>query len=307
MLTNFFKRSKPIQFLLVGIYMSVFFIIANFFNSSENLSTLEILKNIGFLIVYLASMSIINFLVKRSGVTKKNTFTIILFAVFTLSFFPVLRANYSLLSAFFLLLGLRRIINLKTGINYPQKIFDATLWISIASLFYFPCVCFLILPYLGILFYTPEKLKYWLIPIVALFTVVILNFSFQLLVDDQISISKYIFSPNYDFDLYRKNSILFPLSVLLAFSFWVLFNYFKRIQNSIKRQKKGLYLILFTWIISIFIIVISPTKTGGELIFYSIPVSIMGASYFEQKGEKWLKEILLLTLVLITFIIPFLI
>lgn len=307
MLTNFFKRSKPIQFLLVGVYMSVFFIIANFFNTKVSFSTLYILKNIGFLLVYLASMSIINFLVKRSGVTKKNTFTIILFAVFTVSFFPVLQSEFILLSAFFLLLGLRRLINLKTGIHYPQKIFDATLWICVATLFYFPCICFLILPYLGILFYTPEKLKYWLIPIVAFLTVVILNLSFQLLVNDYISISKYIFSPDYHFDLYRKNSILFPLSVLLAFSIWVLFNYFKRIQKSVKRQKKGLYLILFTWLISILSIAVSPIKTGGELIFYSIPVSIMGASYFEQKGEKWLKEILLLTLVVITLIIPFLI
>ncbi|WP_162984908.1 DUF6427 family protein [Mesonia aquimarina] len=308
MLTSFFRKSKPIHFLLVGILMTVFFCIDNFFLINDKLDFIAILKNVAYLLVYLGLMLIINFIVKRSGVTKRNTFTIILFALFSLSFVTVLQAEQLLLSAFFLLLALRRIISLQTGMHQKQKIFDTTFWLGIATILYPPCAIFLLIPFVGILFYTAENVKTWLIPFVALTCVFILNTAVQLLLKNQFfELSDLSFTPALQFDLYRKLEILIPLSVLLTFSLWTLFNYLNQTQKSIKKQKKGRYLVFVTWMLSILVVAASPQNSGAEILFYILPVSIIGASYFEQKGEKWFKEILLISLVFMSLCLPFLV
>ena len=76
-------------------------------------------------------------------------------------------------------------------------------------------------------------------------------------------------------------------------------------QNATRRLKATLYLVLAAWLVSILVIILSPHKNGSELLFFILPVCIMGANYFEQKGEYIFKEVLLVSLVLLTVLVPF--
>ena len=286
--------------------MSFYFLVANFFIAEASYSLAEIFSKIGLLIAYLFLMVLINFIVKRNEVTKKNTFTIFLFAVFTVIFLPILQAEEIIIASVFILLALRRIVSLRSGLYVKRKIFDASFWIGIAFLFYPESIWFLILPFIGILFYALQDFKNWLIPFFALMSVFILKTSFNLLVFDQFfNPISYFSYPSLDFTSYHQFSILIPLSVLLAFTLWSLFTYFKTIQKATRKTKYTLYIITITWLISIFVVIFSNEKSGAELLFFILPVCVIGANYFEQKGEKWLKEILLISLLVLTLIVPF--
>ncbi|WP_283640758.1 DUF6427 family protein [Mesonia mobilis] len=286
--------------------MSFYFLVANFFIAEASYSLAEIFSKIGLLIAYLFLMVLINFIVKRNEVTKKNTFTIFLFAVFTVIFLPILQAEEIIIASVFILLALRRIVSLRSGLYIKRKIFDASFWIGIAFLFYPESIWFLFLPFIGILFYALQDFKNWLIPFFALISVFILKTSFNLLVFDQFfNPISYFSYPSLDFTSYHQFSILIPLSVLLAFTLWSLFTYFKTIQKATRKTKYTLYIITITWLLSIFVVIFSNKKNGAELLFFILPVCVIGANYFEQKGEKWLKEILLISLLVLTLIVPF--
>jgi len=286
--------------------MSFYFLVANFFIAEASYSLAEIFSKIGLLIAYLFLMVLINFIVKRNEVTKKNTFTIFLFAVFTVIFLPILQAEEIIIASVFILLALRRIVSLRSGLYVKRKIFDASFWIGIAFLFYPESIWFLFLPFIGILFYALQDFKNWLIPFFALMSVFILKTSFNLLVFDQFfNPISYFSYPSLDFTSYHQFSILIPLSVLLAFTLWSLFTYFKTIQKATRKTKYTLYIITITWLLSIFVVILSNEKNGAELLFFILPVCVIGANYFEQNGEKWLKEILLISLLVLTLIVPF--
>ena len=286
--------------------MSFYFLVANFFIAEASYSLPEIFSKIGLLVAYLFLMVLINFIVKRNEVTKKNTFTIFLFAVFTVIFLPILQAEEIIIASVFILLALRRIVSLRSGLYVKRKIFDASFWIGIAFLFYPESIWFLFLPFIGILFYALQDFKNWLIPFFALMSVFILKTSFNLLVFDQFfNPISYFSYPSLDFTSYHQFSILIPLSVLLAFTLWSLFTYFKTIQKATRKTKYTLYIITITWLLSIFVVIFSNEKNGAELLFFILPVCVIGANYFEQKGEKWLKEILLISLLVLTLIVPF--
>jgi len=307
MLASFFKKSKPINFLLVGIFMALFFFTINFLDPNSDFTWLFLLEKIGFFLVYLFLMLLINFIVKRNQVTKKNTFTIYLFAVFTVLFLPILRAEEELVASLFILLALRRIVSMRSGLELKRKIFDASFWIAIAYLFYPESFVFILLPFIGILLYATEDFKNWLIPFFSIICVFILKTSFNLLFFDifynPLALLK---EPSLSFTSYRELAILIPLSVLLTFTIWSLFNYFKILQKAARKARTTIYLVIATWVISIFTVLLAHQKTGAELLFFILPICIVGASYFEQKGEKLFKEILLVSLLVLTLILPFL-
>ncbi|MBW2961513.1 DUF6427 family protein [Mesonia aestuariivivens] len=304
MLTSFLKKSKPINFVLVGLFMSFFFLTANLFYAEGSFSLSFIIAKIGLLLVYLFLMVLINFIVKRNDVTKKNTFTIFLFAVFTVIFSPILKTEEIIIASLFILLALRRVVSLRSGLQFKRKLFDASFWIGIAFLFYPESLLFILLPFLGILFYANQDFKNWLIPFFALFSVFILKTCLNLLVFNQYFYPLSYFNyPTLDFSVYRKLPILIPLSFLLTFTIWSLFSYFKTIQKVNRKTKYSLYLIMITWLISIFLVLLTPHKNGAELLFFILPVCVIGANYFEQKGEKYFKEFLLVFLLLLTIII----
>lgn len=307
MLTSFFSKSKPVNFLVVGLWMTFSYVFVNYIGANQLVTWSYFFKKTGLLVIYLVLMFLINFVVKRNEVTKQNTYTIILFALFTISLSPILKDGATLLSALFVLLALRRTMSLQNLRNRKKKIFDATFWIGCAILSHPSSWPFLGVIFLGILIYASEDFKNWLIPFFGLFAVYVIALCYNLLVSDIFfNPITYFQQPSVQFDIYREIIFLVPLSVLITFSLWVLFYNFGYISKAPKKLKYSLYLLLFIFITASFCVFFSSDKTGAELLFFIIPVCIMGANYFQQEGEKWLKEVLLLTLVVITLVFPFL-
>lgn len=306
MLTSFFGKSKPLNGIIVALFMALFFVVANFRAWFLDFNLANFFEKLFVLLVFLVSVYILNFIAKKNELTKRSAYKIVLFAVFTTSFFALLTSTQVILANLCVLFAFRRILSLRSQKIMQKKVFDATFWICIASIFYFWSILFLIVVYAGILFYLP-RFKNWLIPIVAFLGVYLLNLSFNLVAYDKIYGWSQWYEPiNFDFSNYRNYSLLIPLSILLALLIWTLGNFLGLLQKTSISVRASLNLVLFSLVASIGIAVFAPTKDGSELIFLLVPLSIIASTWFERKKEKVFKEILLVFLILMPFVIRFL-
>ncbi|HET8839214.1 MAG TPA: DUF6427 family protein [Flavobacteriaceae bacterium] len=307
MFASFFNKSKPINFLIVGFAMTLFYCIANFVTVPAVISVSYFFKKIGLLIIYLLLMVLMDFIVKRNRVNRRNTFAILLFALFTVWFPDILRNDEILLSGFFVLLALRRIISLKSGIDTKKKIFDAAFWICVGSLFFEWSILFLILVFLAVLFYEANDYRNWLIPIVAIATVYMLATCFFLLSSNSFFNFQQFFSePNWKFEIGGSWHQLIPLATFSLFSIFVVIHYIFLIQHASSTMKSSMVLILAILLTSLLVILCSSTETHGETLFFIFPIAIVGANYFQADGKRLFKNVIILLIISLTLVFPFL-
>ncbi|CAN5348199.1 hypothetical protein BH23BAC2_BH23BAC2_05420 [soil metagenome] len=305
MLTSFFGKSKPINFIAVVIFMTVFYLIANAGRLFSNFNFRALSAGIGILLCFVISIIVLDFIAKKNDLTKRSAYKILIFAVFSVSFFAILRDNYVIVANLCVLLSLRRVISLKSQKEIQKKIFDATFWICIASLFYFWTILFLIVIYSGILMHTTNYFKNWLIPPVAIFAVVSLVNGFNILVYDSFyTFESWFQTSNFNFGLYQDPKILIPLSIILAITLWTLSFYFQLLKKASINSRPTYILVLLTLATAIALALFAPQKNGSELLFFFVPLSIITSNYFESKSDETFKEILLIGLLLMPVLIP---
>ncbi len=305
MLTSFFSKSKPVIFITVVVFMAVFYILANLQTLVQDFGVSTSLTKIGIFICFLVSALVLDFIAKKNELTKRSGFKILIFAVCSVSFTAILKDNQVIIANLCVLLALRRIISLKSRKDIALKIFDATFWICIASLFYFWAILFLIIVYCGILFHAVNYFKNWLIPFVSIFVVFILVATFHILVNDAFySLTAWFQESSFCFENYRDPLLFIPLSILITLALWTLSYYFKIFQQAGIRSRPTYILVFITLLISILVAIFSPVKNGSELLFFFVPLSIIASNYFEGKKERTFKEILLIGLILMPILIP---
>src|SRR3970040_3015553 len=171
MITSVFKKSTPLNFSLVVILILVFFLMYQFQDISWMNSGILILKKAVILSVLLASVLITNFVAKKNGLSKDSTYTIFFYFLFLL-FFPSVLDNLDLIASnFFILLALRRLISLQSLKASKEKIFDASLWIFLATLFHFWSIIFIVLVFISIMFHVARDYRNWILPFIDFFAV----------------------------------------------------------------------------------------------------------------------------------------
>ncbi|MDR9458077.1 MAG: DUF6427 family protein [Salegentibacter sp.] len=305
MLTSFFGKSKPLNGIVVAFFMTLIFVVANFKEYYLAFNLAIFFEKLAVLLALLLSVYVLNFIAKKNELTRRSAYKILFFAVFTTSFFALLNNTQVIFANLCILFAFRRILSLRSKKIMQKKVFDATFWICIASIFYFWSILFLVVVFAGILFYLP-KFKNWLIPLVAFLAVYLLNLSFHLLAYENIYGFAQWYEPvNFDFSNYRDLSLLIPLSLILAVLIWTLGNFLGLLQKASISLRPSLNLVLFSLVVSIAIAIFSPIKDGSELIFFFIPLSIIASTWFERKKDKVFKEILLAILILMPLLLPF--
>ncbi len=305
MLTSFFGKSKPINLLAVVIFMAVFYVTVNagVLYSYFNIGLFTI--KAGVFISFIVSVTVLDFIAKKNDLTKRSAYKILLFAIFSVSFIGILRDNQTIVANLFVLLALRRIISLKSHKDIQKKIFDATFWICIASLFYFWSILFLIIIYSGILMHTTNYFKNWLIPPVAVFAVFLLVTGFNLIFFDRFfTFTNWFQESTFDFSHYQQPNLFIPLSVILAVALWTISYYLQLLQKANINSRPTYILVLLTLITAIGVALLSPVKNGSEFLFFFVPLSIIASNYFEGKSDKTFKEVLLIGLILMPVLIP---
>lgn len=299
MLTSFFSNSRPINFIIVAVYILIFYLTANL-DLLLSSSIWDVFVEIGMLLVLILSVFILNFISGRNELTGRNAFKSILFAGFLCMFASALRNNDVILANVFLLLALRRTLSLKSQRETVKKIFDATLWVGVASLFYFWSILFLFVVYFGVLVHVGHRFKNWLVPVVALLALLSIVTSIDLLITDTFyTLTDWAQFSNFNFNNYRNPDLLIPAAFLLALTLWASFFYMLIIQKASANAKPSLFLILLCAGVALTVAVLAPTKNGSELLFFFAPLAIIVTNYFQHMNDKLFKEILLISIVLL--------
>ena len=303
MITSIFKKSTILNYsLLVVLLLSVFFI----YQTSDLYITMAsngLLKNSTLIILLLASFFLVNFMIKKNGLTKDSSYTILFFFLFLL-IFPTSFNNLNLLFAnFFLLLAMRRLISLQTLKQPKEKIFDASLWIFIASLFHFWCILFIILVYVSIIFHVSRDYRNWLLPFVAFVATAIiflfssLVFGKTIWIDHILSQTQTNFELTYFTNHYQNIALSIYVVIALYFLFSMIFSMTNRpmiLQASYKKM-------IFGFLIGMIVFLISPEKNNTLLLFTFMPLSVMCTTNIEYSQSKRYQEIVLLLMIFAGF------
>ncbi|TXD83941.1 hypothetical protein ESY86_07835 [Subsaximicrobium wynnwilliamsii] len=299
MLSNFFSKSKPIHYLILGFSLLFIFAAAKFSVLEPNLSLLMVSKQLGLFLVCLGSVFIFDFFVTKNKLTQKNSFKMLLFVLFIAVLPETILNTRILLANFFLILALRRMLSLRTHKMVKKKLFDAAFWIAVATLFYFWCILFFILLFTALLVYSFTDIKNYIIPLTGIATVAILAVSYQLVLGYDLS-AYYESQTDFSFDFTALNSkrLIIGATLLFSFGLWSLFYYLRNIKSKTKSYRPTFKLIVVTALLAVVIIVLAPSKDGSEFIFLFAPLAIIMTNYLELISEKWFKETFLWILVL---------
>ena len=299
MISNFFSKSKPVNYIVVSLVLFLVFVIAKIKILTEDFEMIIALKQLGLFLLCLGSVFVFDFFVSRNSLTKKNSYNIILFVLFFAILPQAFLSVNVVIANFFILLALRRIISLRSKKDIKKKLFDASLWISIATIFFFWSSVFFILVFMALLVYTITDLKNYLIPIIGIATVAIISISCLIIMDmDALNYAKGLFDFSFDFSVLNAKQIIIGSTLLLSIGLWSLFYYIKNIKSKMKSYRPSFKLILLAAILGLIIIGFAPSKNGSEFIFLFAPLSIIITNYLEVISERWFKESILWVFIL---------
>jgi hypothetical protein len=249
------------------------------------------------------SVFLVNFVVKRNQITGTNSFAMLYFVILIVLFPEVLLDENAIFCNLFLLLASRRLVSLKSLKDIKLKIFDATLWIVIASLFYDWALLYLLVVFIAIYFYEPKNIRNWLVPLCGLVAVVLIANAFLVVVGlpDYFS-EHYSFSLSLDRDFtafWDYSTKLLMYAVLIIITGFLAF---------MKMGKLGLGRIITVRLVAISItigLIVTFLKTN-EAVFPVLitffPAATLITKYVEVIRRSKVKEIVLLASIVFPFI-----
>ncbi|WP_343618364.1 DUF6427 family protein [Flavobacterium sp.] len=299
MITSVFKKSTPLNYSLVVILILVFFFMFQIRETSWINSYFTIFQKVSLLCFIMASFFMVNFIVKKNGLTKDNGFAIFFYLLFVL-FFPTIFNNSNVVYAnFFLLLALRRLISLQSLKSSKEKIFDASFWIFVASLFQFWSILFLILVFISIVFHVSRDYRNWVLPFVALLAVAIIFLMISLMFHiDVVEFFQTRAVIDFKIDYFKNNYENGALSIYTAVALFFVFSMLTTLSNRPQIVHSSYKKIVACFFIAAAVYLISPDKSNDLLLFSIAPLTIMAASHVEYMQQKLNNEIVFYVLIL---------
>ena len=304
MISSIFSKTKPVNYLLLLGFLFAFYWLVHFLRFEKSYTPEQLVFRLLLLGFLFFSVFLVNFIVKRNQITGTNSF-VMLYYILLIALFPeVLLDENAILCSFFLLLSSRRLISLKSLKDIKLKIFDATIWTVVASLFYDWALLYLILVFVAIYFYEPKNFRNWLVPLTGIVAVTLIAGCFLVLVglpDYLKEHYRFSFSPDRDFSTlwdYRSKLIMYTfLIVLTGFLAFV------------KMGKLGLGRIITVRLIAISMTIglaVTFLKTNTEVypvLITFFPAATLITKYVEVIKRSKVKEIVLIVSVILPFIL----
>ncbi len=295
MISSVFGKTKPINYIILLSFLFIFYWIVNLYIYEETYTSLEWILQVVVLGFLLFSIFAVNFVVKRNQITANNSYAIFFFTLLIVLFPEVLRDNNGIFCGFFLLLAFRRIISLRSLKSVKMKLFDASLWIAVASIFYDWALLFFILVFVTLYMYEPKNIRNWLVPIISVASVSLIGYAVLIIID----YTDFIFE-HYTFKLgiYQDPAELWSQGKkLVLYSILILF---VGVYAFVKIGKLGLGRILIMRLVAIAFtlgLAISLIKTAPDTfpVFITFfPGAALIAKYVETIKRPKIREMVLI-------------
>lgn len=286
---------------MVAVFVIILFIISNFDQLFTDLNST--LKALGKLAISIFFILLLDFIISKNNLTKKNGYAILTFGLLFGLFPEALKYSDLLFANLFVLFALRRLISLQTNLHLKKKLFDAGFWIMMATLFHFWAILFFAVVIVALIYHSKNNLKNVIIPFVGVATVILLLVAYNIIVHDTfIKSTNFSRFASIDYTVYNRGDFILKFTVLFTSFVWTLIYFFRNIQDKNKKLKPSFFLIAWSSIIAVLIAIIAPIKNGSEFLFLFAPFSIIMANYIEVVSEKWFKEVFISLLILVPII-----
>nr|WP_297784416.1 DUF6427 family protein [uncultured Allomuricauda sp.] len=299
MISSFFGKTKPINYIVLAIFLFLFYFTNVFLQLGEQRINQVIPLKLLLFVALLLSVFIINLIVRTEKATESNSYTMVFFVLLVVAFSDELVLQNVIFANFFLLLAFWRILSIKSIRNVKHKIFDASLLISIASLFYDWALAYMLLVFFVIGVYDRKTFKNWLVPLLGMSTIFILAFTVLKLKD-----SLGFFEEHYQFSLglFTNKSFFQVLNIktliYLILSIIVSTMVFVRLRSVSGGKLLLLRLVFFIFVLSTGIILFTPAD-GSPVLLSFFPASVFLTNYFEGIKRRKLQELILISCLLL--------
>ncbi len=295
MLTNFFSKSKPINYILIlGLFVSYFLIEAiQQFSSTENYVDffLQYVKILG---LFLFLFFFVNFIISKNNVTFDNSYAF-LFFVLLIGLFPAtIRHSKEMYVTILLLLAIRKVYSFQNTKALFQKLFDAGFWFGIAFLLAPFSVVYLLVLYVAVYIYQKITIQILLIPLIGFLVPVFLCFTYCFWYDKMTVFEElFVWKPSCDFEIYVTESYFYPLlfiGVGVLISLLIKTPLAFSISNTFK---KTWAVLIMHFLVSVVFVLLLSERNGAEILFLFFPVAIILANGLEILKKRWLQEFIL--------------
>lgn len=291
MIANFFNQTKPINFLVLSLFVLLIFLSSLIQGYQGDTSLFFFVKYSLFLLAAILTVFVLNFIIRKNALCEDNSYAL-LFYILLWGMFPNSLLNGGIfVTNFILLFAFRKLYSLRSPLRTQEKIFDSAFWIGIASIFYLWSFLFLLLLYAAILLFRRADWKNIWIPIVGYITPVFLAYTYLLAFDD---IERFIQIWTFDFelDVSQYNSIDFLWPIIFT-SLLFLFSIYPTTRKSLLAKidfKSTWQLLIVHLALSLILLLIAPEKDGSEFSFMFFPLTIIFANFLQILERYWIKE-----------------
>ena len=304
MISSIFEKTKPINFIIVLVFLFLFYWSVQFYLLDETFTDIEIVPSIVVLTILLFSVFVVDFVVKRNKLTGTNSFAILFFTMLFVVFPETLGDSNAIFTSFFLLLAFRRLLSIKSLKNIKFKIFDAGLWICISSIFYEWSILYLLLVFAAIYIYDPKNIRNWLVLISVAFCFFMILYGVLVLLDEASFIKNhYDFAINFDAIFPIKWWSSLKLSLYAIFNMLLAFSTFIQLGKSGKGKVIIMRLIALSFLIGLVVNFLVTSENTSAIMITFFPSVIFIVNYLESIKKRKFLEVLLLASILVPILV----
>jgi hypothetical protein len=195
-------------------------------------------------------------------------------------------------------LALRRLISLQSLKASKEKIFDASLWIFLATLFHFWSIIFIVLVFISIIFHVSRDYRNWILPFIAFFIALIMFMLFATVFN--LDVIEYVLKSvkiNFEINYFTNSYQNGALSIYATVALFFVVSMFSTLSNRPQLLHTSYKKIIASFFIGVLIYVISANKSNDLLVFTFAPLAMMATSHIEIPQEKLKQEIVLFVLI----------
>lgn len=283
--------------------MPLYSLFASLINSSL------IVSNIVTFVLILLQAFLINIINSKYGlISKRSYLPALIFVLLTGSineikyFQPIIMAN------FFILFAITQIFDTYKVERIFSNFFNAGIFISIGSLFYFNTIYFIIIIWIGLYFIRDFSLREWVVSIMGIITPYLITISLYFIFDDL----KILFTSINKNILYEKTMIKYTTFDIIFFGYTVFIAiisvfYLLSVFNTQKISTRHYYLTFIFFIVLIIALFILSPSASVELIYtMAIPLSFILANYLLNSGSLIFTETIFTILIVFIWALQYL-
>lgn len=287
MIANFLRKSKPANILVILMISLCFYVLGVF--------TKKIQFNTWIFLLIPVLFGLMNFINIKNKLTFDNLYAFFIYILLLFLFPKTLVINKTFLANLILLICIRRIYSFQSSNAIFKKLFDAGFWLGISFIIEPFTGIFILFLYISVYLYQQITTRTAFIPIIGFSVPIFLYFTYFFWYDKTTEFKKlFNWFTDYDLSIYQSSTYLFSIALVVFFVVIVIV-----LKTPKVLSVKGVFqlswkLVIFNFIISLALIILTENKNGTELLYILFPAAIIIANGIEIYQKKWISDIVIL-------------